>query len=143
MTAPHECQRAGCDLPAKEQCHGCELWFCWDDLEHHACSLAAVRCLPPGEKVQVALAWLRETPERLRYRCSVCGAEDIEGEAWAVLNTGDFVEWLETANYWCPACEKHREGPCQVNAEEFCVMHEQAFSACRAESAEHEKGPTL
>ena len=88
----------------------------------------------------MAVTWLRETPARLRYRCSVCGSEEIEAEAWVQLNSGAFVEWLETAHYWCPACETHRENPCQVDAQEFCVMHDRAFSACRAESAEAEKG---
>ena len=140
MTIPDLCQRSGCTLPAKEQCLACGLWFCWDDLEHHVCTLAAVHDLRPEEKLRMAVSWLREELKGLRYRCSVCGSDEVEAEAWVQLNSGTFVEWFETAYYWCPTCAKHRENPCQVNAEEFCVMHEQAFSACRAESTALEKG---
>lgn len=140
MTSPYDCQRSGCGLPVKEQCRACRLWFCWDDLEHHTCTLTAVRGLSPEDAMRVAVSWLGDEPERLRYRCSACGSDEIEAEAWVQLNSGTFVEWLETAHYWCPTCEKHREGPCQINAEEFCVMHEQDFAACRAEPAEAEKG---
>jgi hypothetical protein len=67
--------------------------------------------------------------------CSRCGCEDIEALAWTKLNTEELVSWDETPDYWCPVCDEHRRGMCEVDASGLCLMHGQPFEACKAQNA--------
>ena len=63
--------------------------------------------------------------------CPVCGSEDLEGLAWVRLNGERVVSWDENSGYWCPACERHYKGICQVDEKGRCLMHNQLIEECR------------
>lgn len=80
------------------------------------------------------------TPPSERYRCSFCGSEDVESMAWVRLNDESISSYDETPDYWCPDCNEHRRGDCEVTAAGLCTAHDQQFADCRARALAAEKG---
>lgn len=69
-----------------------------------------------------------------RWVCPACGSQDVEGLAWVRLNGERVASWDENAGFWCPRCERHHKGVCEVDvATKQCLTHNQAVLKCREE----------
>jgi hypothetical protein len=81
-----------------------------------------------------------EEDDDLRYVCSVCGSDEVEGVASVGLNDG-VVELWEDADYWCPRCDDTVPTVCRLTAAGLCLAHGRPAAECRAPDSRPIRSP--
>ncbi len=70
---------------------------------------------------------------KARWVCPGCGSDEVEGLAWVRLNDEQITSYDECSSYWCPKCEDHFKGICEVDDHGHCLIHGRPFEQCRGQ----------